>query len=58
MFTLPELQIVRAALDHITIKGADSKFLTQLQLKVEQKLRELSEPKVKEVGDDLFVKED
>ena len=48
MFTLAELQIVRAALDHITIKGADSKFLTQLQLKVEQKMKELSEPVDKE----------
>ncbi len=57
MFTLPELQILRAALDHITIKGADSKFLTQLQLKIEQKIKELSEPRVKETGDDLFVKE-
>lgn len=40
MFTLPELQLIRAGLDHITIKGADSKFLTQLQLKIEQLLNE------------------
>lgn len=42
MFSLPELQLLRAGLDVITIKGADAKFLAQLQTKVEQLLEEAS----------------
>ena len=45
MFTLQELQIIRAALDGITIKGADAKFLAQLQIKAEQLLIEANKPK-------------
>jgi len=44
MFSLPELQLLRAGLDVITIKGADAKFLAQLQTKVEQLLEEASQP--------------
>jgi len=43
MFTLAELQIIRAALDHISIRGADAKFLAQLQFKVENTMQELQE---------------
>ena len=38
MFTLPELQVIRMSLDHITIKGSDAKLLAELQIKVEQEL--------------------
>jgi hypothetical protein len=44
MFSLPELQLLRAGLDVITIKGADAKFLAQLQTKIEQLLEEASHP--------------
>jgi hypothetical protein len=44
MFSLPELQLLRAGLDSITIKGADAQFVAQLQLKVEQLLHEASQP--------------
>jgi len=37
-FSLPELQLLRAGLDAITIKGADAQFLAQLQIKLEQQL--------------------
>lgn len=47
MYTLPELQLLRAGLDVIAIKGADAKFLAQLQIKVEQQLQEASQPEVK-----------
>ena len=44
MFSLPELQLLRAGLDAITIKGADAQFLSHLQIKVEQQLHESSQP--------------
>lgn len=47
MYELPELQIIRAALDIITINGADAKFLARLQEKVEANIAELSNPKNK-----------
>ena len=43
-FSLPELQLLRAGLDVITIQGADAQFLSQLQVKIEQKLIQLSTP--------------
>ena len=46
MYTLPELQLIRAGLDSITIKGADAQFLAQLQIKVEQQLHQASQPPV------------
>jgi len=42
MYNLPELQLIRAGLDAITIKGADAQFLAQLQLKIEQQLTKLA----------------
>ena len=45
MFELTDLQLIRVALDHITIKGSDSKTLTNLQLKVEIEMGRLSHPK-------------
>jgi hypothetical protein len=36
MFTSQELQIIRASLDVITIKGSDAKILSQLQIKIEE----------------------
>jgi hypothetical protein len=42
-FSLPELQLLRAGLDAITIKGADAQFLAQLQIKIEQQLHQPSE---------------
>jgi len=44
MYTLPELQLLRAGLDSITIKGADAQLLAQLQIKIEQLLTKLSQP--------------
>lgn len=44
MFSLPELQLIRAGLDSITIKGADAQFLAQLQIKIEKQLHDLSNP--------------
>ena len=46
MYTLPELQLLRAGLDSITIKGADAQFLAQLQIKIEQQLQQASQPPV------------
>ena len=46
MYSLPELQLLRAGLDTITIIGADAQFLAQLQIKIEQQLQELSQPPV------------
>ena len=43
-FSLPELQLLRAGLDVITIKGADAQFLAQLQIRLEQQLQQLSQP--------------
>jgi len=42
MFSLPELQLIRAGLDSLTIRGADAKFLAQLQIKIEECLNDLS----------------
>ena len=44
MFDIPELQLMRAGLDAITIKGADAKFLAHLQLKVEQQIQDAMQP--------------
>lgn len=46
MYELPELQLLRAGLDSLTIKGADAKYLAQLQLKLEQQMQEaIHQPK-------------
>ena len=48
MYELSELQLIRAELDSVTIKGADAKFLAQLQIKVEADIQEKSNaPKTK-----------
>jgi hypothetical protein len=49
MYSIAELQLLRAGLDAITIKGADAKFLAQLQIKLEQQLQEpvQEDPKTK-----------
>lgn len=44
MFELKDLQLIRIALDHITIKGADAKTLSSLQNKVENELFNLQSP--------------
>lgn len=44
MYELAELQLLRAGLDCITIKGADAKFLAHLQLKVEQQIQDTMQP--------------
>lgn len=44
MYELSELQLIRAALDVITIKGADAKFLAQLQSKIEADIQEKTNP--------------
>jgi hypothetical protein len=48
MFETPELQLIRAGLDSLTIRGADAKFLAQLQIKIESQLNEQtsSSPKI------------
>jgi hypothetical protein len=46
MFTSLELQILRSSLDVINIKGSDAKVISQLQVKLEDLLKE-AEPKSK-----------
>ncbi len=43
MFSLPELQLIRAGLDSLVIKGADAKFLAHLQIKIENELNDPSQ---------------
>ena len=42
MYIIPELQLIRAGLDSLTIRGADAKFMAQLQEKIEQQLTTLA----------------
>ena len=44
MYDLPELQLIRAGLDALTIRGADAKFLAQLQIKIEEQIKTASTP--------------
>lgn len=44
MYDLPELQLIRHALDVITIKGSDAKLLASLQTKIENELSSKSKP--------------
>jgi hypothetical protein len=44
MYDLPELQLIRAGLDTLTIRGADAKFLAQLQQKIEDQIINASAP--------------
>ena len=44
MYDLNELRLIRVSLDSVTIKGADAKFLAQLQIKTEQQIQELNKP--------------
>jgi hypothetical protein len=44
MYDLPELQLIRAGLDALTIRGADAKFLAQLQNKIEEQIKTASTP--------------
>tara|TARA_S200002703_G_C3752954_1_gene231657 strand:- start:267 stop:419 length:153 start_codon:yes stop_codon:yes gene_type:complete len=45
MYDIPELQLMRHALDVITIKGSDAKLLAKLQSKIENELDLKSKPK-------------
>jgi len=44
MFELNDLQLIRVALDHIAIKGADAQILAILQSKVEREMVKLTNP--------------
>jgi len=44
MYDLPELQLLRAGLDTLTIRGADAQFLAQLQIKIEEQIKQASTP--------------
>ena len=44
MYELPELQLIRAGLDALTIRGADAQFLAQLQIKIEEQIKQASMP--------------
>lgn len=44
MYELPELQLIRAGLDALTIRGADAQFLAQLQIKIEEQIKQASTP--------------
>jgi len=44
MYDLNELKLIRVSLDSVTIKGADAKFLANLQIKVEHEMEKLSQP--------------
>lgn len=44
MYDLPELQLLRAGLDALTIRGADAKFVAQLQTKIEEQIKQASTP--------------
>lgn len=41
--TVNEIQLLRQSLDIINIKGSDSKFLTNLQIKLENELLQVQE---------------
>ena len=48
MYDLRETQLIREALDQIAVRGADAKFVAQLQIKLEKQLQKLSTlPKAK-----------
>jgi hypothetical protein len=44
MYELAELQLIRAGLDSLTIRGADAKYLAQLQTKIEEQIQQASTP--------------
>jgi len=44
MYDIPELQLMRHALDVITIKGSDAKMLAKLQTKIEAEMSLKSKP--------------
>lgn len=44
MFDLNELKLIRASLDVVTIKGADAKYMANLQTKTEKMIEEISTP--------------
>ena len=44
MYELPELQLIRAGLDALTIRGADAQYLAQLQIKIEEQIKQASTP--------------
>ena len=44
MYDLAELQLIRAGLDTLTIRGADAQFLALLQQKIEQHIQEAMLP--------------
>jgi hypothetical protein len=53
MFALPELQLIRAGLDSLVIKGADAKFLAQLQFKIEKIIKDQSTTPFEEDNEEL-----
>ena len=44
MYDLREIQLIRESLEHITIRGADAKFVAGLQVKIEKQIQKLSLP--------------
>ena len=44
MYDLQETQLIREAINHITIKGSDARFVANLQVKIEKQLEKLSTP--------------
>ena len=42
-FSLNELAFIRQALEGVTIKGADAKFLANLQIKIENELAQIEQ---------------
>lgn len=44
MYDLQETQLIQEAIKQITIRGADAKFVANLQVKIEKQLQKLSAP--------------
>lgn len=44
MYDLQETQLIQEAIKQITIRGADAKFVANLQVKIEKQLQKLSTP--------------
>lgn len=44
MYDIRELQLLKAALDIITIKGSDAKFVATLQDKLDEHIKSLATP--------------
>lgn len=44
MYDLQETQLIQEAINYITIKGSDARFVANLQIKIEKQLQKLSTP--------------